>query len=92
VTVEDIRGEMSAACMGLGKEIDAATLVHSGQAMLDAQVEGAEKKPRGDAWVITRAEGNVDAVYAVAGAVHLARTMPAPIGAPRFLRPTGSRS
>lgn len=90
VTIEDIRGEMSAACMGLGKEIDAATLVHSGQAMLDAQVEGAEKKPRGDGWVITRAEGHVDAVYAVAGVVLLARTMPAPLGKPRVVLPRRS--
>jgi hypothetical protein len=92
VTIEDIRGELAAACMGLGKEIDAATLVHSGQAGLSAQVEASEKKPRGDAWVITRAEGYVDAVYAVAGAVLLARTMPASIGTPRFIRPTGSGS
>jgi hypothetical protein len=89
VSVEDIRGETSAACMGLGKEVDARTLVHSGQAMLDAQIGGAEKLPRGDAWVITRKEGNVDAVYSIAGAVLLARTMPAPVGEPRILRPSG---
>jgi hypothetical protein len=29
--------------MGLGKEVRAGTLAHSGQAMLDAQVAGAEK-------------------------------------------------
>jgi hypothetical protein len=87
VIVEEIRGEMAAACMGLGKEIDARTIVHSGQAMLDAQIDAAEKKPRGDGWVITRANGPADAVYAVAGAVLLARTMPAPIGAPRIILP-----
>jgi phage terminase large subunit-like protein len=77
VTVAEIRGETSAVCMGLGKEIAARTLAHSGQALLNAQVDGAEKLPRGDAWVFTRrGGGNVDAVYAVAGAAHLARTLP----------------
>jgi hypothetical protein len=79
VTVTEIRGETTAVCMGLAKEVEAGTLAHSGQAMLDAQVDGAEKLPRGDAWVFTRrGDGNVDAVYAVAGAVHLARTLPTP--------------
>ncbi|HEY9417184.1 MAG TPA: terminase [Pseudonocardia sp.] len=79
VKVEDIRGELSAACMGLAKEVKAGTLAHSGQAMLDAQVGGAEPLKRGDAWVFTRkGDGHVDAVYAVAGAVHLARTLPKP--------------
>ncbi|MFG3709488.1 terminase [Micromonospora sp. NPDC047730] len=79
VRVEGIRGEQTAVCMGLAKEAKARTLAHSGQAMLDAQVGPAEKLRRGDGWVFTRAgNGNVDAVYAVAGAVHLARTLPKP--------------
>lgn len=86
VTVQDIRGETSAVCMGLAKEVDAGTLVHSGQAMLDAQVEAAEPLARGDAWVFTRRGGDADAVYAVAGAVHLARTLPSPVGKPRIIR------
>lgn len=82
VTVSEIRGETAAVCMGFGKEITAGTLAHSAQGMLDAQVAGAEKLRRGDAWVFTRrGGGNVDAVYAVAGAVHLARTLPS--GVPR---------
>jgi hypothetical protein len=77
VTVAEIRGEDTAVCMGLGKEITAGTLAHSGQGMLDAQVAGAEWLRRGDAKVFTRrGGGNVDAVYAVAGAAHLARTLP----------------
>ncbi|MEK8107420.1 hypothetical protein NKG94_23885 [Micromonospora sp. M12] len=75
--MEDIRGETTAVCMGLVKEVKAHTLAHSGQAMLDAQVGGAEKLKRGDGWVFTRADDRpADAVYAVAGAVHLARTLP----------------
>jgi hypothetical protein len=87
VKVTEIRGEATAVCMGLGKEIAARTLAHSGQAMLDAQASKAEKLKRGDAWVFTRTAGggNVDAVYAVAGAVHLARTLPVPVGKPRLV-------
>lgn len=77
VEIEPIRGETPAVVMGFAKEVNAKTLVHSGQAMLDSQVAAAEPLVRGDAWVLTRkGGGQVDAVYAVAGAVHLARTMP----------------
>ncbi len=76
VTVAEIRGETTAATMALGKEVTAGTLVHSGQAMLDAQVAAAEKAARGDGWVFTRRGGYVDAVYAVAGSAFLARTLP----------------
>lgn len=76
VRVEDIRGEQAAVCMGLTKEVKAKTLAHSGQDMLDAQVAKVERLKRGDGWVFTRADGTADAVYAVAGAAHLARTLP----------------
>ena len=76
VSVAEIRGETTAVCMGLVKEIKARTLAHSGQEMLNAQVDGAEPLKRGDGWVFTRARGPVDAVYAVAGVAHLARTLP----------------
>lgn len=92
VAVAEIRGETTAVCMGLAKEITAGTLAHSGQAMLDAQIGAAERLARGDAWVFGRAgEGNVDAVYAVAGAVHLARTAPVPAGKPRVVVGGGRR-
>jgi hypothetical protein len=32
-----------------------------------------------------KGEGHVDAAYAAAGAVHLARTLPAPVGKPRLV-------
>jgi hypothetical protein len=78
VTVSEIRGEVTAVCMGLAKEVDAGQLAHSGQAMLDAQIDRAEKQWQGSAWTFKQSGGSVDAVYAVAGAVHLARTMPRP--------------
>lgn len=79
VTIAAIKAETPAVCMGLAKEVSARTMVHSGQEMLDAQVRDAEKLWHGsNVWVFTRKGGNVDAAYAGAGAVHLARTLPAP--------------
>jgi hypothetical protein len=49
-------------------------------------VTGAGRLKRGDAWVFSRkGEGHCDAAYAAAGAVHLARTLPAPVGKPRLV-------
>ncbi|MET9303203.1 terminase [Micromonospora aurantiaca] len=89
VRVEGIRGEVTATAMGLAKEVVARTVVHSGQAMLNAQVDKAEKLKQGGGWVFTRRAGQVDAVYAVAGAVHLARTLPKPRKVSRRTRPAG---
>lgn len=78
VTVTDIRGEVAAVCMGFGKEVAAGTLAHSGQEHLNDQVEQAEPLWERSTWTFTRrGGGDVDAVYAAAGAVHLARTTPA---------------
>lgn len=77
VAVQEIRGEVPAVCMGFAKEVIAGTLAHSGQGMLDDQVGPAEKAWQGSVWIFTRrGGGNVDGVYAAAGAAHLARTMP----------------
>jgi hypothetical protein len=79
VTVTEINTETPAACMGFAANVLAGRVVHSGQALLDRQAEQAEKLHTGDRWVFTRAgSGYVDALYAAAGADHLARTMPAP--------------
>lgn len=78
VTVAEIRGENTAVCMGFGKEVAAATVAQSGDPLLTAHVTGAEKMTSGNGWVFARAAGeHCDAAYAGAGAVHLARTMPA---------------
>jgi hypothetical protein len=79
VTVTEIRGETTAVCMGFAELVTAAGLAHSGQLLLDHQVGSAEQQQRGDAWIFGRTgDGHVDAVYAAAGAAHLARTMPKP--------------
>lgn len=75
--VEEIKGDAYAVCMGFAETVGARGFVHSGQALLDAQVEAAGKAWTGQRWVFRReADAHVDAVYAMAGAVHLLRTMP----------------
>jgi hypothetical protein len=87
VTVEEIRGELAAVCMGLAEQVTAGRIVHSDDPLINAHVIGAEKLRRpGDTWVFSRrGGGHCDAAYATAGAVHLARTLPAPIGKPRLV-------
>lgn len=85
VQVAELRGETTAVCMGLVDLIRAGDLVHAGDPLLDDQVGWTEKHWQGDAWRFTRkGAGHCDAVYAAAGAAHLARTLPQ-LGAPRIL-------
>jgi hypothetical protein len=73
----EIRGEVTAACMGYAEQVKTRSIAHSGDPLLTGQQEYTEKSWRGDAWVFTRrGAGQCDAIYAVAGAVHLARTTP----------------
>ena len=76
--VEEIRSETPAVCMGFGKEVAGGTLLHSGQDMLNTQIEESERVTRAGGWIFVRKSGPCDAVYAVAGAAHLARTLPKP--------------
>jgi hypothetical protein len=79
VTVEQLQAEAPAVCMGFATQVTAGAVLHSGQDLLDTHVTAAERLWTGDRWVFTRrGAGHVDAAYAAAGAVHLARTMPAP--------------
>ncbi|MEU5939397.1 terminase [Micromonospora sp. NPDC047548] len=84
VKVEEIRGETGAVCMGFADLVDAIEVLHSNDPLLNNQVEGAEWLSRGNTKVFSRkGEGHVNAVYAAAGAVHLARTLPPDLG--RFI-------
>ena len=76
--VVELKGaEAGEACMELAELVGARRLVHPGDPLLDAHVAGAGKANRGDGWTFTRrGGGHVDAAYAAAGAVHLARTLP----------------
>lgn len=88
VDVAEIRGELTQVSMGFSQLVTAERLVHSGDPLLDSQVEAAEKLKVGDAWRFSRrGDGDVDAVFAAAGAAHLAQTLPPPSGRPRVLLP-----
>ncbi len=81
VTVEVLDGaELPAVCRGLAEQVQAGEVSHAGDGLLDAHVEGAQKLRRSEGqWVFTRkGAGPIDAAYALAGAVHLARTIPPP--------------
>lgn len=93
VEVDEIRGEVTQVCMGLAEQIESGELAHSDDPMLNAQVIGTEKSYRGDAWVFTRkGAGHCDGTYGMAGAVHLARTLPVSTGKPRILTAGSSSS
>lgn len=65
-----------AVCLGLAQQITGRRIVHNGDPLLRAQLAGAGKMPQGDRWRFVRLGGpSVDAAYALAGAVHLARTI-----------------
>lgn len=83
VKVSEIQGETPAAvCMGFGQLVRSRLIAHSGQDLLVEHAGNAERRNRGEGggWVFDRRAGggHVDALYAAAGAVHLARTAPAP--------------
>lgn len=76
VEIQPIRGEVTAVCMGFAEQVRSQAIAHSGDALLDAHVKAAEKLYQGDGWRFGRRRAAyVDAAYAAAGAVHLARTL-----------------
>ena len=78
VRVAELSAAAAPVCMGFAALIAAGGVVHSGQDLLDAHALGADRRHRGDGWVFDRRPGaaHVDALYAAAGAAHLARTLP----------------
>jgi hypothetical protein len=74
--VEEIKADAPAVCMGFAEQVRSGSVLHSGDPLLDAQVLGAARRWTADRWVFGRAAGHCDAVYAAAGAVHLARAHP----------------
>jgi len=72
------QGEVSAVCMGFAEQVQARRILHNGEELLTAHVISAAKYNVGDGWRFVRnGVGHVDAAYAAAGALHLARTAPA---------------
>lgn len=92
VTVEEIAGEVPGACMSFAAAVEGRQVLHSGDPLLDAQALAATKLPcPGDKWRFGRTgDTYADAVYAAAGVVLLARTLPTPLGKPRVLLPRGT--
>jgi hypothetical protein len=83
IRVTEIKGEASAAVMGFASLMRAGKLAQAGQDLARQHLENSEKVSLGDggAWVVARRDGagHVTAAYAMAGAVQLARTIPAPV-------------
>lgn len=91
VKVAEIQGETAAVCMGFAQLVRDKLIRQSGQQLADEHLDNAEKGMVGPAkWVFDRAEngGHIDGAYALAGAVHLARIIPAGLGQARILFPT----
>lgn len=87
VTVAEIREEVAAVCMGLSAEVEAVQVVHDDDPLLNDHVLGVSKLWTGDRWRFERkGDAHGDAAYAVAGVVHLARTLPPPVGKQRIRR------
>jgi hypothetical protein len=82
-SIAEIKADAPAVCMGFAALVGEQAIAHSEQDALTAQIGNAEKRARGadGLWVFDRIPGSgyVTAVYAAAGAVHLARTMPPPV-------------
>ena len=81
--------DIPAICQGFSEFVDARRILHSADPLLTAQVLGTSKSPTGDGWRFTRkGAGNCDAVYAAAGAVHLARERHSRRSRARLLMPS----
>jgi phage terminase large subunit-like protein len=82
VRVAEIKSEAAPVCMGFAALVRELRVLHSGQDALTTMMGNAEKRSRGinGEWIFDRREGagHITGVYAAAGAVHLARTIPAP--------------
>lgn len=67
-------------CMGLAEMVHSAQVIHPKDPMLTTHIHQTQKLKRGDMWVFARAgSGPVDGTYALAGALYLAKTLPAPL-------------
>lgn len=75
--------DVSAACQGLVDVVTTRRLLQPKDPLLDSQVIGSRRKDVGDGFRFVRiGAAHVDAVYATAGAVHIARTLPPPTRRP----------
>jgi hypothetical protein len=72
------------ACQAFAADVSAGRVLHPDDPLLNAHVHAATKLRVGDGWRFGRDDlGQVDAAYAAAGALYLARMIPAPEPIPR---------
>lgn len=78
VRLEEIRAEdVVRACMGLEEQAAATALRHTHDPLQDAHAKRAQQLKQGDGWRFARRDSApIDAIYAAAGAAHVARTIP----------------
>ena len=68
-------GETKSACQAFATLVKNVRLLHAGDPMLTDHVLNSRRLGQGDGWRFgRRGRGHVDGAYALAGAVHLART------------------
>lgn len=80
VRLEPLTVETKAVCMGLAEQVLSGEVIHPNDPMLTSHVKSTQKLKSGDGFVFTRRGSQpIDASYALAGAVHLARTLPPPL-------------
>lgn len=90
--IEEIRGEVPMICMGFEELVRSRQIAQSDDPLLNLHVAGAERLWQGDQWrFVRKGAGHCDAVYAAAGAVHLARTYPMPVDPSAGRRPRSER-
>jgi len=71
--------DVTECCQEFAALVAAGSVLHPSDPLLDAHVAGTSKLHVGDGWRYARkGAGHVDAAYAAAGAVRLARSLPPP--------------
>lgn len=71
--------DVTESCQEFAGLVAARTVLHPSDPLLNAHIAGTSKLQTGDGWRFARkGAGHVDAAYAAAGAVRLARTLPPP--------------
>lgn len=80
VKLAEITTETPAVCMGFVEQIESDALRHDGHQLAAAHITNAVRLAQGAVWVFDRrGTGRIDALYALAGAVHEARALPPPL-------------
>jgi hypothetical protein len=75
-TLDPVTTDLAVVCMGLPDVVTAGEIQHPRDPLIDLHVKSAGKQRTGARWTFKRGPKTpVDAAYALAGAVHLARTM-----------------